>query len=86
MRSPEEGADTIVWLASEPTSPEPAGGYFEDRSEARSTRHARNDAMAAQLWLTTAEILGVEPDAYAAGPNRDVADGEALDPEEGVGT
>lgn len=86
MRSPEEGADTIVWLASEPTSPEPAGGYFEDRSEARSTRHARDDAMAAQLWLTTAEILGVEPDPYAAGPNRDVADGEALDPEGGVGT
>jgi NAD(P)-dependent dehydrogenase (short-subunit alcohol dehydrogenase family) len=62
MVTPPEGADTIVWLASEPTAPPPTGGYFENRAEARSTNHARDDAMAAELWLATADVLGVDPD------------------------
>lgn len=66
MVSPPEGADTIVWLASEPNLPAPAGGYFEERAEARSTKHARDDAMASQLWLATADILGVDPDIGAS--------------------
>ena len=62
MKSPEDGADTIVWLASEPEAPTPTGGYFEERAEARSSRHARDDAMATQLWSATADILGVDAD------------------------
>jgi len=66
MVSPPEGADTIAWLASEPVHPTPTGGYFEERSEARSTNHARDDAMASQLWLATADTLGVDPDIGAS--------------------
>ncbi|MGI9528288.1 MAG: SDR family oxidoreductase [Acidimicrobiia bacterium] len=62
MVSPPEGADTIVWLASEPELPSPTGGYFENRTEARSTNHARDDAMATQLWWATADLLGVDPE------------------------
>lgn len=61
MVSPAEGAETIVWLASEQDLPSPTGGYFENRAEARSTNHARDDAMAAQLWLATADTLGLDP-------------------------
>jgi NAD(P)-dependent dehydrogenase (short-subunit alcohol dehydrogenase family) len=61
MRTPEEGADTIVWLATADPPPEPRGGYFEDRAEARSTRHARDDAAAERLWDSTEELLGTEP-------------------------
>jgi NAD(P)-dependent dehydrogenase (short-subunit alcohol dehydrogenase family) len=65
MLSPEEGADTIVWLATVGEPPEPYGGYFEKRTEARSSRHAKNDAEAKQLWDTTEDIIATATDAGA---------------------
>lgn len=60
LQTPAEGADTAVWLATVETPPEPRGGYFEDRTEARSTNHARDDDMATRLWTSTEQVLGVE--------------------------
>ncbi|MGI9666349.1 MAG: SDR family NAD(P)-dependent oxidoreductase [Acidimicrobiia bacterium] len=57
LRTPDEGADTIIWLATTPELPNPAGGYFEDRAEGSSSRHARDDDMAKQLWSVTTELL-----------------------------
>lgn len=63
---PQEGADTIVWLATTPDAPEPTGGYFERRAEARSTRWARDDDHAARLWSVSEQLLGVaHPDPGA---------------------
>lgn len=31
LRTPEEGADTVVWLAAARPAPEPSGGFFFDR-------------------------------------------------------
>ncbi len=62
MRSPEEGADTAVWLATEDPLPEPCGGYFEDRTEARSSRHARDDEMARRLWDETEALVMTRTD------------------------
>jgi NAD(P)-dependent dehydrogenase (short-subunit alcohol dehydrogenase family) len=49
--TPEQGADTLVWLA---TSPDPAaresGGYFVERKRVSGTARAQDDAMAARLW------------------------------------
>lgn len=59
QRSPEEGADTVVWLATTDPAPEPHGGYFEDRVEARSTRWARSDEQAQRLWAVSEELLGI---------------------------
>ena len=59
QRTPEEGADTVVWLATTDPEPEPRGGYFEDRSEARSTRWARSDEQADRLWRTSEQLLGI---------------------------
>jgi NAD(P)-dependent dehydrogenase (short-subunit alcohol dehydrogenase family) len=56
MLSPEEGADTIVWLATTGEPPEPNGGYFERRGEARSTRLARDDEAAERLWTWTEDL------------------------------
>jgi NAD(P)-dependent dehydrogenase (short-subunit alcohol dehydrogenase family) len=50
MRSPDDGADTIVWLATEPEMDIGAGIYFEDRTASRSTRHARDADQARELW------------------------------------
>jgi NAD(P)-dependent dehydrogenase (short-subunit alcohol dehydrogenase family) len=59
QRTPDEGADTVVWLATVDPAPEPRGGYFEDRREARSTRWARSDEQADRLWSTSEQLLGV---------------------------
>ncbi len=58
QRTPEEGADTAVWLATTDPAPEPHGGYFEDRAEARSTRWARSDEQAARLWEVSEALIG----------------------------
>ena len=58
QRTPEQGADTAVWLATTDPAPEPHGGYFEDRSEARSTRWARSDEQADRLWEVSCELVG----------------------------
>ena len=50
MRSPDDGADTIAWLATEPTIDIGDGIYFEDRTVSKSTRHARDTDQARRLW------------------------------------
>jgi NAD(P)-dependent dehydrogenase (short-subunit alcohol dehydrogenase family) len=56
MRSPDEGAETIVWLATEPTLDTSAGIYFEDRKVSQSTRHARNASQAQRLWEVSEQL------------------------------
>ncbi|MCL1593862.1 MAG: SDR family NAD(P)-dependent oxidoreductase [Actinomycetia bacterium] len=50
MRTPQQGADTIVWLATEPHIDTSEGCYFEDRKPSRSTHHARDMDQASRLW------------------------------------
>ncbi len=57
LRSAAEGADTIVWAASDPDIVQDAGSYFTDREVARSTRHARDDDQAQRLWEVSEKIL-----------------------------
>ena len=56
MRTPDDGADTIVWLATEPTLDLSEGIYFEDRAVSRSTHHARDADQAAQLWKVSQQL------------------------------
>jgi NAD(P)-dependent dehydrogenase (short-subunit alcohol dehydrogenase family) len=58
--SPEQGADTIVYLASSAEVADVSGGYFYKRRLATPSREARNDTSAARLWLETARLAGVE--------------------------
>jgi NAD(P)-dependent dehydrogenase (short-subunit alcohol dehydrogenase family) len=48
--SPEQGADTIVWLASAPEAADVSGEYFVKRKIAALSPEARDDAAAARLW------------------------------------
>jgi NAD(P)-dependent dehydrogenase (short-subunit alcohol dehydrogenase family) len=59
--SPENGADTIVYLASSPEVAGVSGEYFYKRRPITPTREARDDDAAAQLWLETARLAGIEP-------------------------
>lgn len=49
-RTPEKGADTIVWLASSAEAGAFTGEYFADRKIAQISEAARDDELAASLW------------------------------------
>ena len=51
LRTPEEGADTVVWLAASPTASDASGRFFFDRKPARThwvptTRERESDRRA----------------------------------------
>ena len=51
LRSPERGADTLVWLAtSSPGVDWVSGGFLADRKPARTHRQSTDPAVAARLW------------------------------------
>jgi NAD(P)-dependent dehydrogenase (short-subunit alcohol dehydrogenase family) len=57
--TPEQGAQTMVYLASSPDVAETSGGYFVKCNPATPTREAQNDADAKRLWDIPAELSGV---------------------------
>ena len=50
LRTPEQGAAGIVYLARAPDVFEHTGGYFIDDRPRRPSRTARDDALARRLW------------------------------------
>lgn len=59
MRTPAEGADTIVWLATESHVDTSEGIYFSDRKPSPMTAHARDGHEAAQLWSVSEELVSI---------------------------
>lgn len=60
MRSPERGADTIVWLATTTPGKEwPNGGYFSNRRPATPSPLADDTQLAQQLWDRSASMCGL---------------------------
>ena len=57
--SPEEGAKTIIHLASSPEVAGVTGDYFYKCRPETPTREAQNDADARRLWEISAKISGV---------------------------
>jgi NAD(P)-dependent dehydrogenase (short-subunit alcohol dehydrogenase family) len=57
--SPEEGAKTMVYLASSPEVTGRSGGYYERCAAAEPARAAQSDADARRLWEVSAEITGI---------------------------
>src|SRR3989442_5703543 len=58
--SSEEGAETLVYLASAPEVANVSGAYFYQCRPATPTREALDDAAAQRLWLETAKLAGLE--------------------------
>lgn len=56
--SPEQGADTLVWLASAPEVEGVTGKYFRERSEREPTATARDAQLARQLWELSERMVG----------------------------
>jgi NAD(P)-dependent dehydrogenase (short-subunit alcohol dehydrogenase family) len=56
--SPEQGAETIVHLASSPEVAETTGGYFIKRKLTEPSAAARDDAAAKRLWTESEKLAG----------------------------
>ncbi|MEO6207076.1 MAG: SDR family NAD(P)-dependent oxidoreductase [Candidatus Limnocylindrales bacterium] len=64
LRSPEEGADTIIWLAADPAAGGLSGGLFLDRRPRPFDRVPTTRVTAAdrrRLWDAVAGMAGIEP-------------------------
>jgi NAD(P)-dependent dehydrogenase (short-subunit alcohol dehydrogenase family) len=59
MLSPEEGADTPLWLASSPEAERVSGKYFVKRKAARSSPESRDPVIQERLWQVSAALTGV---------------------------
>ena len=65
--TPEQGADTILWLARG-GAPDATGQYFARRKTASLTPAAQSDAGAARLWRISEELLaGIQDQARRRG-------------------
>ena len=61
LRTPQQGADTIVWLAASPAAANLSGGFFLDRAPhlthvLPNTRAGRDKRL--RLWLELADLTG----------------------------
>lgn len=58
--TPEQGADTLVWLASAPELQGVTGKYFVKRKEAKSSARSHDKELASRLWKVSAELSGMK--------------------------
>ncbi len=55
MVTPDEGADTVVWSATDPGLASRSGGYYARRAERLPSDVALDDDLAAELWERSEE-------------------------------
>jgi hypothetical protein len=49
-RSPEKGAETLVWLATSPDVANVSGAYFSDQEQRPPSPEAQDKETAGRLW------------------------------------
>lgn len=60
--TPEEGAQTSIWLASSPEVTGISGKYFENRKPARSSDLSHDRTVQGRLWTIAEELTGMTND------------------------
>ena len=58
-RSPEKGAETVVYLASSPEVAGITGKYFTDKKEVKSSDESYDGSTAKRLWELSEELTGL---------------------------
>jgi len=58
-RSPQTGADTLVWLATSPAVADVSGQYFFDRQQQPPSREAQDRETARRLWELSERQCGL---------------------------
>jgi NAD(P)-dependent dehydrogenase (short-subunit alcohol dehydrogenase family) len=57
--TPEEGADTVIWLATSPEVEGITGKYFVQRRDTRSSAVSYEEDVARRLWEVSAGMVGL---------------------------
>ena len=60
MRSPEQGEDTLIWLASSSEVEGVSGKYFSDHKEIEAKSVAYERAARRRLWEISEELTGLK--------------------------
>ncbi|MBM6383244.1 MULTISPECIES: SDR family oxidoreductase [Paenibacillus] len=60
--SPEEGAQTAIYLATSPEVAEITGRYFYQKKEQKLKAHAVDDAVTERFWTWSEQQVGLKPD------------------------
>ncbi len=60
LKSPDEGARTPVFLATDPSVAGSTGGYYAKCRAVEPKAHAMDDAVAARLWQISEKLCGIE--------------------------
>jgi NAD(P)-dependent dehydrogenase (short-subunit alcohol dehydrogenase family) len=60
MRSPEQGADTLIWLAVSPDVEGVSGKYFSDRKELEAKEIAYDEGARRRLWEVSEDLTGLK--------------------------
>jgi NAD(P)-dependent dehydrogenase (short-subunit alcohol dehydrogenase family) len=63
MKSPEQSADTAVYLASSPEVEGVTGRYFAGRKAKRSNKASYDTATTRRLWEVSADLVGLTGEA-----------------------
>jgi NAD(P)-dependent dehydrogenase (short-subunit alcohol dehydrogenase family) len=59
LRTPEQGADTMLWLAGADPSTLDDGGYYVDRKRVTPSSRIADPILAARLWETSSRATGL---------------------------
>ena len=59
MRTPEAGADTLVWLAVSDEGAHPRAVYYADRKPGHMSKAAQDGEAAARLWDVSTQLVGI---------------------------
>ena len=60
LRSPEKGAETLIWLATSNKVSGLTGKYFLDKREIRSSRSSYDVSLARRLWEISSAVTGLD--------------------------
>jgi NAD(P)-dependent dehydrogenase (short-subunit alcohol dehydrogenase family) len=59
LRTPEQGADTLLWLADVPAEEITNGGYYQRRTLHVPAHQARDERLAGLLWEASCQAVGL---------------------------
>lgn len=60
MKSPEKGAETVIYLATSPEVENTTGRYFINCKESKSSAESRDAGKTENLWRATLNLVGLE--------------------------
>ena len=60
MRTPEQGADTVIWLAASPEVEGVTGRYYSDRKPLEPRKFANDPDARRRLWEESERLTGLE--------------------------